>query len=93
MYGVGDGMSISWGEGERLIRIAPEYLAKTLHLPEGAEITGAEYDYQGSLLFLRVKHKDFKGLGTEEGGNGEVDVLYTATRGSDPDRIESKWRI
>jgi len=45
-------------EAQAAVRVTPNYLIDSLHLPEGTVIVGAEWDDMRDVLLLYVTHKD-----------------------------------
>lgn len=72
-------------------RVSPKLLMEALHVPDGAQIYGAEWDFASDRLIVYVT--DEKLPPVEEGGR--VPDVYvnvtTFTEPAKPDRFESKW--
>jgi len=41
-----------------VLRIPPFLLINALHIPDGAEIIGAEWDFSAQQIYLHVRHPD-----------------------------------
>lgn len=66
-------------EAQAAVRVTPDYLARSLHLPEGTTVVGAEWNDMRDVLLLYVTHPDLPARSFLWRPAPKVDVLITAT--------------
>lgn len=66
-------------EAQAAVRVTPNYIADSLHLPEGTVIVGAEWDDMRDTLVLYVTHPDLPARSFLWRPAPRVNVMITRT--------------